>query len=136
MRTPREVIERLRDAQNRHDLEAFLECFDPEYESLQPVHPREAFKGREQVRKNWSAIFAGVPDFRSELVRTAVEGDEVWSEWRWTGTRADGSPLDMRGVIIARVRGGRIAWGRLYVEPVEADGEAIDEAVERMAKGS
>jgi hypothetical protein len=42
----------------------------------------------------------------------------------------------MRGVIIARVRGGRIAWGRLYVEPVEADGEAIDEAVERMAKGS
>jgi hypothetical protein len=26
-----EVLERLRDAQNRHDLDAFVACFDPDY---------------------------------------------------------------------------------------------------------
>lgn len=30
-------------------------------------------------------------------------------------------------------RHGPVAWGRLYVEPVEADQEDIDAAVRRMA---
>jgi hypothetical protein len=61
-----EVLERLHDAQNRHDLDAFVACFDPEYRSEQPVHPDRAFVGREQVRKNWAEVFAGVPDFQAE----------------------------------------------------------------------
>jgi ketosteroid isomerase-like protein len=59
------VVERLNAAMNAHDLEAFLACFRDDYESEQPAHPDRAFQGREQVRSNWSAIFAGVPDFRS-----------------------------------------------------------------------
>ena len=70
-----EVLERLRDAQNRHDLDAFVACFDPEYRSEQPVHPDRVFVGSNQVRKNWGAIFEGVPDFHAELLRSAREGD-------------------------------------------------------------
>jgi ketosteroid isomerase-like protein len=131
----RDVIERLLEAQNRHDLGAFLGCFDPDYRSEQPVHPARAFGGREQVRENWSKIFAGVPDFRSELLASAGDGDAAWVEWRWTGTRADGTRLDMRGVTIFGTRGDRIMWGRLYMEPVEEASAGIDETVRRMAQG-
>ena len=34
-----DVFERLHDAQNRHDLDAFVACFDSDYRSEQPVHP-------------------------------------------------------------------------------------------------
>ena len=127
------VTTRLRDAMNNHDLEAFLDCFHEDYSSEQPVHPGRGFGGRDQVRANWSAIFSGVGDFAADLVNLCQGDGREWSEWRWTGTRQDGSILDMAGVIIAGVRDGRIAWGRLYVEPVQAAEETIDEAVQRMA---
>lgn len=136
MATPAEVVDRLRDAMNWHDLEAFLACVDPEYRSEQPVHPDRGFGGREQVGKNWSGIFAGIPDFHAELLATATDGDTVWSEWRWTGTRADGGPFEMRGVTLFTIADGRIVSGRLYMEEVEAPGEGIDEAVRHLARES
>lgn len=127
------VATQLRDAMNAHDLEAFLACFHDDYRSEQPAHPGRGFGGREQVRANWSAIFQGVPDFTAELLSHGEDEGHDWSEWRWTGTRRDGTPLDMAGVIVCGVRDGRIAWGRLYIEPVETVEEDIDTAVSRMA---
>ena len=127
------VAERLNAAMNAHDIDAFVDCFDEDYDSSQPAHPDRAFRGREQVRENWSAIFEGVADFSSELVRSAATGDTEWSEWHWRGTQADGTPLDMAGVIVAGVRDGRLSWARLYVEPVEQDGEGIEAAVRGMS---
>jgi ketosteroid isomerase-like protein len=126
------IAERLNTAMNRHDIEALLACFHEDYDSEQPAHPDRAFRGREQVRSNWSAIFEGVPDFRSELVHAAADGDTVWSEWHWQGTQSDGTPLDMAGVIVCGVREGRIAWARLYIEPIERAGAGIDAAVRDM----
>jgi ketosteroid isomerase-like protein len=134
--SPQSVIERLQAAQNQHNLEAFLDCIDPDYQSEQPVHPDRAFQGSEQVRKNWSTIFNGVPDFRSELLRTATEGDTGWAEWRWSGTHTDGRELEMRGVTIFGVRDKRIAWGRLYMEPVQTTGAGIDVEIQTWAHGT
>jgi hypothetical protein len=39
----------------------------------------------------------------------------------------------MSGVTIFGVADGLIAWGRLYMEEVEAAGEDIDETVRRLA---
>jgi ketosteroid isomerase-like protein len=133
---PADVVERLHDAMNRHDLGAFVGCFHPDYRSEQPVHPDRGFGGREQVEKNWSALFEGIPDFHGELLATATEGDKVWSEWHWTGTRANEAPLDMRGVALFGIENGRIVSGRLYMEEVEEAGGDIDEAVRRLAEGS
>ena len=127
-----DVLERLRDAQNRHDLDAFLDCFDSAYRSEQPVHPDRAFTGREQVRRNWAAVFDGMPDFRAELLGSAQAGDARWTEWHWHGTRADGTRLEMRGVTILGIQHDRIVWGRLYLEDVDRSGENIDQAVRRM----
>jgi ketosteroid isomerase-like protein len=131
--TPREVAAALAEAMNAHDIDRFVSLFAPDYDSRQPVHPDRAFVGRDQVRANWSAVFAGVPDFRADLVATAVEADTLWSEWHWHGTHEDGTRLDMAGVIVCGVQGGTLAWARLYVEPVESGGEGIDAAVREMS---
>lgn len=130
---PLAVYERLVAAQNAHDLDGMLECFDPAYRSEQPAHPARAFTGTDQVRDNWSALFAAIPDFRAEVLRTAAAADTVWAEARWSGTKADGSRLEEMIVAIFGVTGGRIVWGRLYGEEVERDGPDIDETVRRLA---
>jgi ketosteroid isomerase-like protein len=130
---PREVLARVEAAMNAHDLEAFLACIHPEYRSEQPVHPERGFGGRDQVEKNWAAMFSGIPDFRAETLDTAVDGDTAWTEWHWSGTRADGSPVDMRGVTLFRVEDGLIVSGRLYMEEVEQAGADIDQTVSRIS---
>jgi hypothetical protein len=121
------VAERLTAAMNAHDIEAFVACFAQDYDSRQPAHPDRAFGGRDQVRENWTSIFESVPDFTAELVRADAVGDVEWSEWRWHGTA-----LEMAGVVVAGIRDGRIAWARLYVEPVEQAGSGIEAAVRDM----
>ena len=79
MATP--VSDRLREAMNGHDIDAFVGCFTPDYRSEQPAHPDRAFGGRDQVRTNWSAIFREIPDVRGELVRSAASEGEEWGEW-------------------------------------------------------
>jgi steroid delta-isomerase-like uncharacterized protein len=129
------VLERLHRAMNEHDVEGFLANVDADYRSEQPAHPERAFGGREQVRENWEAIFRDVPDFRAELIRSAVDGERVWAEWGWHGTRADGSRLELSGVTILAVRAERIVWGRLYMEMIETGGGDIREAMGRMTAG-
>lgn len=132
MDSPSDLLARLTAAMNRRDLAAFVDCFDPEYESEQPAHPDRHFRGRAQVERNWAAMFAGIPDFRVEVSRSAEAGDTLWVEWQWTGTRADGTSLDARGACIFGIRAARLAWGRLYMEDVET-GHGIDAAVTAIA---
>jgi len=84
------------------------------------------------VRENWTSVFAGVPDFHADLVRLDAVGDVAWSEWRWHGRQATGGTLEMAGVIVLGIPAGRIAWARLYVEPVER-GAGIEAVVQDMA---
>jgi hypothetical protein len=130
--TPLQLLARLNIAINRHDLPAFIACFDAEYESDQPIHPDRRFRGRAQVERNWTAMFTGLPDFRAELLRSAFDGESVWVEWHWTGTRADGTCLNARGACIFGVRAGLLTWGRLYMEEVDA-GRGIEAAVASLA---
>jgi ketosteroid isomerase-like protein len=125
------VMARLGAAMNAHDLDAFVALFATDYRSDQPAHPARSFRGADQVRENWTAVFAGIPDLTAELITSATAGDGVEvGEWHWHGRHLDGSSFAMRGVIVVGVEGGRIGWGRLYMEPVEFEGGAdIDEMV-------
>jgi ketosteroid isomerase-like protein len=111
------VIRRLLTAMNEHDLEGFLDCYDPGYVSEQPLHPDAGFRGTDRIRENWSWKLRDGSDFSAEVVAFAVDGDTVWTEWRWNGTRKDGSVLDDRGVVVYGVGGDRITSARLYIEP-------------------
>ena len=124
------VLDRMLVALNAHDLDGFVALFAGEYRSDQPAHPGRLFAGSAKVRENWGNVFSGVPDFRAELVLAAdaQDGSEI-GEWRWSGTHLDGAPFAMRGVTVLGVENELIAWGRLYMEPVDQGHEDIDEMV-------
>ena len=127
-----EVIDRLVVAVNAHDLNAVAGLIHEDYRSEQPAHPGRAFVGRAQMRANWEAMFVGVPDFHAEIRRSVQDGETVWTEWRWSGTRSDGQAIGMRGVTLFEVAGQVCRW-RLYVEDVERDVAGIEQAVEDLS---
>ena len=131
---PAATVRRLQEAVASRDLEAVVACFGAQYRNETPVHPERGFIGRDQVRQNWTQIFAAIPDIEAEVVRLAVDGSVVWSEWEHRGTRPDGSPHLMRGVIIFGVEHGLIEWARFYLEPVETGGGGVSEAIRKQVQ--
>ena len=127
-----QFIQRLLAAFNDHDLEAAAALFHESYNSVQPAHPARAFVGRAQMHANWAAIFAGIPDFHAEVLRSVDDGNTTWSEWSWAGTRTDGQPFDMRGVTIFQMEDGLITGGTLYMEELEREAVGIAETVQTM----
>ena len=127
-----DVIDELVTAVNADDLDRAVGLFHPDYRSQQPADPARAFTGRAQFHANWEAIFAGVPDFRSEVRRSVVDGDTTWVEWSWSGTRTDGQPFEMCGVCLFRVHAGLIVSGRLYMDEVEHADAPIEDVVRTL----
>jgi hypothetical protein len=128
------MLERLTDASNAHDPHRLASLFAEDYQSSQPLHPGRDFVGRAQVLQNWLSVFEGVPDFSSELVASAVNGETEWGESYWRGHHTDGSGFAMRGVTIFVVHDGLVVEGRLYMEPVEVGSGDIDAAVQELYK--
>jgi ketosteroid isomerase-like protein len=126
------LVERLLKATNEHDVEGVVACFAADYRNETPAHPERSFVGNDQVRKNWTQIFAAVPDVTAQVLRCTVDGETVWTEWEHRGTRPDGSPHVMRGVVIFGITDGRAAWARFYLEPVQEGAGNVDEAVRRQ----
>lgn len=135
MTDPLAVIDRLVAATNAHDLDGIVDCFAFDYVNQTPAHPSRGFTGREQVRRNWSAILAGVPDLRARVIATAVVGDRVWTEWEMSGARRDGTRHAMAGVVIFTVEDEHIAAARFYLEPVETESGDVNAAVDRSMAG-
>lgn len=129
----REVLDQLVSALNAHDLEGAAALLHEDYHSEQPAHPGRTFVGRAQMHANWEAMFAGVPDFRTEVLRTVDDGNTTWIEWEWTGNRTDGQPFQVRGVALFDVVDGLISAGRLYLEDVERELIDIDQAVQALS---
>jgi len=128
---PLALIERLRRATDDHDIDALVDCFADTYRNETPAHPQRGFEGRDQVRTNWTRIFASVPDMRARILGAVADTDVVWSEWEMTGTRLDGEAQLMRGVIIFGISGAHIVWARFYLEPVD-QGDDVNTAVGRL----
>lgn len=125
-------LDRLTTAVNAHDLDAMLDCFAEDYVNETPAHPSRSFRGREQVRRNWTQIFAGVPDVTLTVPRRVVTADAVWAEMEMRGTRLDGTPHAMAGVAVFGVTDGRARWVRFYLEPVDPEAVTADEAVHAL----
>jgi hypothetical protein len=119
------VLERLLRAVNAHDLDALVGCFAADYLNETPVHPRRAFRGNDQVRRNWTQLFS-VADLRAEVLRYSLDRDRLWTEWELIGTRPDGASLLMRGVVIFVIDAETIRSARFYLEPVEDASGDVD----------
>jgi ketosteroid isomerase-like protein len=130
---PTTVLRRLLAAMNAHDVEAMVSCFAEDYVNETPIHPLRGFRGNEQVRTNYTQIFANVPDLHARVPRSAVDGDTLWTEWDIRGTRRDGAAFLMRGVAILDIEGNAIASARFYLDSVEEGSGDVDTHVRRVA---
>ncbi len=117
--SPKLVFERMIQAANRHDLDAMVACFAPDYRSEQPLHPERDFTGQAGVRNNWSFFFTTIPDIQVEVLNEVAEGDTVWAELHYHGTQTDGKKFTVRGVTLQGIQADQIIWARLYIEPVQ-----------------
>ncbi|HEX2048800.1 MAG TPA: nuclear transport factor 2 family protein, partial [Acidimicrobiales bacterium] len=118
---PMSVVTRFVNACNRHDADAIFACLHPSFDSIQPMFPSRNFRGADQVRRNWQAIFDAEPGFRLTVLRSAAMDDIVWLELHGAGRDAE-----VAGVFVMGVQGDRIRWARIYsalVEPVPAGTE-------------
>ena len=123
---------KLEDATNTRDVDRVVACFAADYVNQTPAHPARSFTGVEQVRRNWTQIFAAVPDHTAALVASNQDGETVWTEWDMSGNRVNGTRHRMRGVIVFTVRGDVASAARFYLEPVDDEDVDADAAVRRI----
>lgn len=95
-----EVLQRVFDAFNRHDLDTIMEHFadDCVFESPRgPDRWGRRFVGKDEVRRGLAARFEGIPDVRYDEGDHFACGSRGASEWTISGTTADGDPVEVRG---------------------------------------
>jgi ketosteroid isomerase-like protein len=97
---------------NRHDIDLLMTFIaeDCVYESTAgPEVCGTRHAGRERVRQAFAGVFEVFPDARFAEARHFVAGDRGVSEWRFTGTTAEGKTLEVDGCDLFTFAGDKIA---------------------------
>ncbi|HYD76473.1 nuclear transport factor 2 family protein [Ramlibacter sp.] len=105
------------DAWNRHDIEALMGFMadDCVFEaSAGPDACGAHYAGKDAVRAGFSEVFQTFPDAQWRSPRHFVLGDRGVSEWTFTGTRKDGTRVEVNGCDLFTFRGEKIAIKNSY----------------------
>ena len=105
------------DAFNRHDADALMSFMtdDCVFEaSAGPDICGMRFEGQDAVRAAFAEVWATFPDAHWGHASHFVCGDRGVSEWIFTGTRGDGTRVEVHGCDLFRFRDGRIALKNSY----------------------
>lgn len=112
-----QVLQGFADAWNRHDVDALMSFMtdDCVFEtSAGPEACGARYAGREAVRAAYADVWATFADARWGDARHFVQGDRGVSEWTFTGTKANGTRVEVNGCDLFTFRGGRIAVKNSY----------------------
>jgi steroid delta-isomerase-like uncharacterized protein len=112
-----EVLQAFADAWNRHDVDALMSFMteDCVFESSAgPDVCGTRHVGREAVRAGYIDVWSTFPDAHWGGARHFVHGDRGVSEWTFTGTRTDGTRVEVNGCDLLTFRDGRIAVKNSY----------------------
>ena len=112
-----EYLQAFADAWNRHDLTALMSFMtdDCVFESSAgPEACGTRSEGREAVSAAFADVWSTFPDAHWGNARHFVCGDRGVSEWTFTGTRRDGSAVEVQGCDLFTFRDGKIAVKNSY----------------------
>jgi steroid delta-isomerase-like uncharacterized protein len=112
-----EALQDFADAWNRHDLDALMSFMAPDcvFEaSAGPDVCGTRYAGRDAVRAGFAEVWATFPDAHWGQARHFVCADRGVSEWIFTGTRADGTRVEVHGCDVFTFRDGKIALKNSY----------------------
>lgn len=113
----KEFLQSFADAFNAHELDAIMAHMteDCVFEaSAGPDVDGEKFTGQAEVRRAFADVFASFPDAQWSNPRHFVSGDTGFSQWTFSGIRADGTKLEVTGCDLFTFRDGKIAVKNSY----------------------
>jgi steroid delta-isomerase-like uncharacterized protein len=111
------LLDHFADAWNRHDLDALMSMMtdDCVFEaSAGPDVNGQRSEGTRAVRAAFAAVFDAFADARWANPRHFIAGSRGVSEWTFTGTHGDGTPVEVTGCDLFTFRDGRIAVKNSY----------------------
>ena len=134
MNEARDVVKRVLEAVNAHDLDALRAFYSPAAKTRRPGWPRE--EGPEALLASYGMDFACVPDIGFAPLSTVADGQAVVTEVRISGTNTGptvlgdfgkallgpdveavpptGRPIDLPAVLVHEVRDGLVIVERQY----------------------
>ena len=106
-----EMLQAFADAWNRHDVDDLMsfmteDCVFEASSGSDICGTR--YVGQEAVRAGFMDVWATFPDAHWGNARHFVWGERGMSEWTFTGTRTDGSRVEVHGCDLFTFRDGRI----------------------------
>ena len=107
-----EFLQRFADAWNRHDVDALMSFMTDDcvfQTSAGPDACGTRHAGRDSVRSGFAEVWATFPDAHWGNARHLVLGDRGFSQWTFTGTRPDGTRVEVHGCDLFTFRDGKIA---------------------------
>lgn len=112
-----EMLQAFADAWNRHDIDALMSFMteDCVFEaSAGPEVCGKAYRGSAAVRSGFAEVWATFPDAHWGNASHFVHGDRGVSEWTFTGSRVDGTSVEVHGCDLFTFRDGKIAVKNSY----------------------
>jgi ketosteroid isomerase-like protein len=117
-----ELLERFVDAWNAHDVDALLNSMTEDgvfYSSAGPAPSGARHVGREALGKAYAALWQTYPDAQWTNAHHFVSGENACSGWTFTGTKADGSRVEVDGCDLFKIRDGKIAMKNSFRKQIQ-----------------
>jgi ketosteroid isomerase-like protein len=112
-----EFLQSFADAFNAHDIKAimFHMTDDCVFQASAGIElDGEKFTGQKQVKKAFENVFATFPDAHWGNPRHFILGNRGFSEWIFTGTKLDGTKVEVTGCDLFTFKEGKIAIKNSY----------------------
>ena len=106
-RTNTVTVQTFNDALNNRDRQAVKAAF-AEDGCFRPGGAGQSFDGPEAATERLFSFLDKHTSGQFETLRAFAAGDEVFSEWRWTGTTTDGNTVESHGADYFLLRDGQI----------------------------
>jgi steroid delta-isomerase-like uncharacterized protein len=112
-----EMLQAFAEAWNRHDVDSLMsfmteDCVFEASAGSDVCGTRHV--GRVAVYAAFAEVWAAFPDAHWANARHFVRGERGVSEWTFTGTRADGTRVEVHGCDVFTFRDGKIALKDSY----------------------
>ena len=109
--------------------------------------PAAECRGADAIAAYFEAVFAALPDFHVEIVNVAEQNDDVYVQWRltgthsgaaWSGVEPTGKRIEMDGIDHFVLRDGKVVSNFVVYDQTQfaravgmlpADGSAADRAM-------
>ncbi len=117
MEVTENLLQSFADAFNAHDVKAIMSFMtdDCVFEASAGQYiDGEKFTGQEQVKNAFENVFATFADARWSNARHFISGNRGFSEWVFTGTKPDGSKVEVTGCDLFTFKDGKIAVKNSY----------------------